>query len=126
MNPNDIPAPPPHDPSWYPAQKQYGIEDNIGVPKGRPMFTGALLDLPVAERKKHMWQVPKHLQNHPMYDVEPSEYKCKCAEKAKAKEDEAKAKDKKISDQGDTITAMAQHITTLTDTLNALLAKYPI
>jgi hypothetical protein len=133
MNPNDIPVPPPHDPSWYPAQKQYGIEDNIGVPKGRPMFTGALLDLPVAERKKHMWHVPKHLHNHSMYDVEPHEYKCKCDQKAKAKEDEAKAKDKKITDhestiqqQQETVAAMAKHIKTLTETLNLVLAKYPV
>ena len=33
---------------------------------------------------------------------------------------------KQIQTQQQTITAMAQHITTLTDTLNALLAKYPI
>ena len=82
----------------------------------------SIADLPVKERKK--WLDPNQDATHP--HMTQTDYSCKCAEKAKAKDDEAKAKDKKISDQGDTITAMAQHITTLTDTLNALLAKYPI
>jgi hypothetical protein len=89
----------------------------------------SIADLPVNERNK--WLDPHQDATHPY--MTQTDYSCKCAEKAKAKEEEAKAKDKKISDhestiqqQGDTIASMAQHITTLTDTLNALLAKYPI
>lgn len=109
MIPN-IPEPPPPVPEhYYPKQKDYHVVTNIGPRNGRPLLPHgvALLDLPIAERKKYMWHVPKELHGHEMYDKHPDDFKFNPNKPKKPTE----------------IETLTEHVTKLTNQLNELTVK---
>ena len=71
----ETPKETPVDPLSYPAQKDYGKAVQLGLPNGRPLLMGNILDLPVEERAQYMWQIQPELHTHSMYVIEPTDHK---------------------------------------------------
>lgn len=82
----------------------------------------ALCDLPPEERLKYLdeFQDP----NHP--SVTQTDFTCRCDDTRKAKEKLIKDQSDTIAQQQTNIQTLTAHVTTLTNTLNSLLAKYPL
>ena len=84
----------------------------------------ALFDLPVKDRKKYMWMVPKECRKDCCYDMEPDEYK-EHVRKIKAEPEERRKKEekerkKKDDDKDATIQQLIDHVAKLTEVVNKL------
>jgi hypothetical protein len=119
-----IPKSEPHKPQCCPTD--YGIEGHCcEEERGEPLPVGvAILDLPLKERKKHMWLVPKQCRKNPEYEMEPDEYKEHVrkikAEPEEKRKKEEKEKKKKDDDKDATIQQLIEHVANLTNQVNKL------
>jgi uncharacterized coiled-coil protein SlyX len=120
--------PEPYDPSRYPVPKDCCVVSNCEEKGEMPPRNVALLDLPVRERKKYMWTVPKECRKDCCYDMEPDEYKehvrkikAEPEEKRKKEERDKKQKDdereKRDKDKDTKLEKQAKTIESLTNTI---------
>ena len=121
MDPNVLPV---YEPIKYSHDIPVGTSFKHDNPRNEPCLPVgvALLDLPMAERQKYMWQIDPNLRDHPMYKEEKygARIKKEALDKIQKEEDDKKQKEQ---DKDDTLQAMAQHIVTLNATINDILKK---
>lgn len=122
--------PEPYDPSRYPVSKDCCVISKCDEKGEMPPMNVALFDLPLKERKKYMWLVPKECRKDCCYDMEPDEYKehvrkikAEPEEKRKKKEKEENERDKREKDKDDKIDLLMKHLTKLTEQVNELTKK---
>jgi hypothetical protein len=123
-----IPPMPAFNPEHYPAGNAVNIEADISPRNGRPMWiSGNFDDIPLEDRHKYMWQIPRKLRNHQMYKEkgwgarivrEDQEKK----EKEEKEEDDKKQKDKnkRERDNDDSIQLLLKSVADLTKQVNEL------
>ena len=123
--------PEPYDPSRYPVYKDCCVISKCDEKGEMPPMNVSLFDLPLKERKKYMWLVPKECRKDCCYDMEPDEYK-EYVRKIKAEPEEKKKRekeerdkkdrdrDKKDKDKDDAIELLMKHVKELTNQVNKL------